>query len=50
MLEVADGFLRLLDGTLPDDPHLGWWFLGTGRGWQVIDRLYHDDGRPVRRS
>jgi hypothetical protein len=49
VLEVADGFLRLLDGTLPDDPHLGWWFLGTGRGWEVIPRLYDDDGRRIRR-
>jgi hypothetical protein len=50
VLEVADGFLRLLAGTLPDDPHLGRWFLGTGRGWEMIPRLYDDDGRPVRRS
>ncbi|SEQ55526.1 hypothetical protein [Lentzea albida] len=38
VLEVADGFLGLLDGTFPADPRNGWWFLGTGQGRQVIER------------
>jgi len=37
VLEVADGFLGLLDGTLPLDPPEGAWFLGTGRGFETIE-------------
>ncbi|MGQ0843951.1 MAG: hypothetical protein ACT4QF_07425 [Sporichthyaceae bacterium] len=36
ILEVADGFLALMDGSFPDDPIDGAWFLGTGDGWAVI--------------
>jgi hypothetical protein len=32
ILDVADGFLELLDGTLPPDPPDSSWFLGTGSG------------------
>ncbi|HEX7302278.1 hypothetical protein [Lentzea sp.] len=36
VLEVADGFVALLDGTMPADPPGGAWFLGTGEGWAVM--------------
>lgn len=36
VLEVADGFIALLSGSLPDDPPEGAWFLGTGQGYQVM--------------
>lgn len=38
ILEVADGFIGLLEGTLPADPPNGWWYLGTGVGDSVIER------------
>ncbi|WP_225725132.1 MULTISPECIES: hypothetical protein [unclassified Nocardia] len=38
ILEVADGFIALLDGRLPPDPPAGWWFLGTGEGMSEIGR------------
>ncbi|MFI9386171.1 hypothetical protein [Kutzneria sp. NPDC052558] len=36
VLEVADGFMALLDGSLPPDPATGAWFLGTGHPWSVM--------------
>ena len=37
--EVADAFIRLLEGALPPDPHEGWWGVGWGRGqWVTIPR------------
>jgi hypothetical protein len=37
MAEVADGFIHLIDGTLPPDPLGGWWGVGWGRDrWEVI--------------
>jgi hypothetical protein len=36
ILEVADGFVALLGGTLPPDPPEGAWFFGTGNGDAVI--------------
>lgn len=38
ILEIAEGFAALLDGTLPPDPPEGWWFLGWGDGMTVIHR------------
>ncbi|MEU7632918.1 hypothetical protein AB0C34_23515 [Nocardia sp. NPDC049220] len=38
VLEVADGFIALVNGRFPADPPSGWWFLGTGAGMQVIKR------------
>ncbi|MEV6563000.1 hypothetical protein AB0M22_45300 [Nocardia sp. NPDC051756] len=38
ILEVADGFLGLLNGTLAADPPHGWWYLGTGAGMSIIER------------
>ncbi|CAM4482908.1 hypothetical protein NONI108955_33685 [Nocardia ninae] len=38
ILEVADGFIALLDGRLPPDPPSGWWFVGTGEGMRVLTR------------
>jgi hypothetical protein len=43
ILEVADGFVDLMDGSFPDDPVEGAWFLGTGDGWRVMP--YND--RPL---
>lgn len=37
VLEVADGFIALVDGSLPVDPPTGTWFLGTGHGWSVME-------------
>lgn len=37
VLEVADGFIALLDGSLPPDPPAGTWFLGTGHGSSVME-------------
>jgi hypothetical protein len=48
VLEVADAFLALLDGTLPKDPPNGAWFVGGGRGFEVIpyrDELSEDTPR-----
>lgn len=36
ILEVADGFLSLIDNALPPDPPGGAWLLGTGKGFLVI--------------
>ncbi|GHH44464.1 hypothetical protein [Lentzea cavernae] len=36
IIEVADGFVELLDGTFPADPPGGAWFLGNGEGWAVM--------------
>lgn len=36
IMEVADAFIALMKGSLPPDPVGGWWFLGTGHGFQVI--------------
>jgi hypothetical protein len=36
ILEVADGFIALLDGTLRPDPPRGAWLLGTGNGYLVV--------------
>ncbi len=36
VLEVADGFIGLLDSTFPLDPPTGVWFLGTGHPWSVM--------------
>lgn len=36
VLEVADGFVALLDGDLAPDPPQGVWLLGTGRGFDVM--------------
>jgi hypothetical protein len=36
ILEVADGFIALLDNELPTDPPTGAWLLGTGNGFQVM--------------
>jgi hypothetical protein len=36
LLEVADGFIALLDNQFPPDPSAGAWLLGTGEGYQVI--------------
>ncbi|MEU0540444.1 hypothetical protein ABZ319_11270 [Nocardia sp. NPDC005978] len=38
ILEVADGFIALVDGRFQPDPPSGWWFLGTGGGMLVIER------------
>ncbi|MFC9435713.1 hypothetical protein [Nocardia sp. NPDC057030] len=38
ILEVADGFIALVDGRFQADPPPGWWFLGTGGGMRVIER------------
>ncbi|WP_433656035.1 hypothetical protein ACQPW1_33700 [Nocardia sp. CA-128927] len=38
ILEVADGFIGLLDGRLAADPPHGWWYLGTGAGMSIIER------------
>ncbi|MEC3919952.1 hypothetical protein [Nocardia sp. CDC160] len=38
ILEVADGFIALVDGRFQSDPPSGWWFLGAGNGMQVIER------------
>lgn len=38
ILEVADGFIALLDNQLPADPPSGWWFLGTGNGMAILHR------------
>ncbi|GAB4587059.1 hypothetical protein [Nocardia sp. IFM 10818] len=38
ILEVADGFIALLDGRLPPDPPSGWWFFGTGEGMRELTR------------
>jgi hypothetical protein len=35
ILEVADGFIALLDDQFPLDPAAGAWLLGTGEGYQV---------------
>jgi hypothetical protein len=36
VLEVADAFRSLLDGTLPPDPPEGAWFVGVGQGYLVM--------------
>lgn len=36
ILEVADGFIALLDDQFPPDPATGAWLLGTGDGYQKI--------------
>ncbi|MFC5267669.1 hypothetical protein ACFPJ1_36610 [Kribbella qitaiheensis] len=36
LLEVADGFIALLDNQFPPDPSVGAWLLGTGEGYQVV--------------
>ena len=36
LLEVADGFIALLDNQFPPDPIVGAWLLGTGKGYQVV--------------
>lgn len=36
VLEVADGSIALLDGSLRPDPPGSQWFLGTGDGWRVM--------------
>jgi hypothetical protein len=36
ILEVADAFIALIDGTLPADPPAGAWFVGLGRGYEVM--------------
>lgn len=46
ILEVADGFVQLLDGTFPADPPGGAWFLGTGEGWAVMPYNPHALNRP----
>ncbi len=51
VLEVADAFLALLDGTLPPDPPGGAWFLGSGRGFAVIPDRSNSLGEfPPRKS
>ena len=47
VLEVADGFIGLLDGSLPLDPPTGTWFLGTGHGWSVME--LHPEARVLPR-
>ncbi|WP_406051560.1 hypothetical protein [Kribbella sp. NBC_00889] len=36
ILEVADGFIALLDNQFPPDPSAGAWLLGTGEGYKVV--------------
>jgi hypothetical protein len=36
ILEVADGFIALLDNRFPPDPSTGAWLLGTGDGYRVV--------------
>jgi hypothetical protein len=36
ILEVADGFIALLDDQFPLDPAAGAWLLGTGEGYQMV--------------
>ena len=36
VIEVADAFIALVDGTLPADPPEGAWFVGCGRGYEVM--------------
>jgi hypothetical protein len=36
ILEVANGFIALLDNELPPDPATGAWLLGTGDGYRTI--------------
>ena len=37
VLEIADGFIALLDGSFALDPPTGVWFLGTGQPWSVME-------------
>jgi hypothetical protein len=36
ILEVADGFIALLENRFPPDPSTGAWLLGAGGGYQVV--------------
>jgi hypothetical protein len=36
ILEVADGFIALLENRFPPNPSTGAWLLGTGDGYQVV--------------
>jgi hypothetical protein len=36
VIEVAVAFIALIDGTLPADPPEGAWFVGRGRGYEVM--------------
>lgn len=36
ILEVADAFIALVNGTLPPDPPGGTWFVGTGDGYRTM--------------